>query len=474
MADVTGFLKYKRIKLPLEAPEERILHFREFHKELKEGQKTQQAARCMDCGIPFCHSACPLGNRIPDFNDAVYRKEWKEAYEILISTNNFPEFTGRICPAPCEGSCVLGINEKPVAIELIEKAIIERAFKNKWVKPRKILHRSGKKVAIIGSGPAGLACADDLNQAGHEVVVFEKNSRPGGLLRFGIPDFKLQKDVIDRRIEILEKEGIRFRTGIHVGEDVNPRQLREEFDAIVLTGGAEHPRDLPIKGRSLRHIHFAMEFLKQSNEKVAGIFQGRGNIDVKDKNVLVIGGGDTGSDCIGNARRQGAKSITQLEILSKPPTKRAPDNPWPQWPMTLKTSTSHKEGCEREWAVMTKAFLSEDGLRVSGAEVVSLKWEKDKEGRHHPVEIPNSSRIIPCEVVFLALGFLHPRREGLLTQLDVALDERGNVQTDNFQTSVPGIFSAGDMRRGQSLVVHAIADGKQCAEVVDGFLIAMP
>lgn len=471
MADYKGFIKYKKALPGTEAPKKRVAHFKEFYVPKKETFITQQAARCMDCGIPFCHSACPLGNLIPDFNDAVYKEDWKLAFEVLMATNNFPEFTGRICPAPCEGSCVLGLDNSPVSIEYVEKSIIEKAFESGWVQPRIPSQKSGKKVAVIGSGPAGLACADDLNQAGHEVVVFEKNTKPGGLLRYGIPDFKLQKDVVQRRIGVMQQEGVVFKTGVNVGVDIEPSELVKYYDAVVLAGGSEHPRDLPVEGRAFNGIHFAMEFLKQSNEMVSGAISKKDlAINVKGKKVLIIGGGDTGSDCIGNSNRQGAESITQLEILGKPPVDRAENNPWPQWPMVLKTSTSHEEGCEREWAVMTKRFLSNDGKNVSGVEVVEVEWAKGKNGRSYPKEIEGTLRTIECDAVFLAMGFLHPQKEGLLEKLGVALSDRGNVDAQNYKTSVDKIFAAGDMRRGQSLVVWAISEGKSCAEEVDIYL----
>lgn len=469
MADPKGFIKYNREKIPTASPKARLNNFEEFYKPTDSDFQNHQAARCMDCGIPFCHSGCPLGNIIPEFNDAVYRNEWKEAFEILVSTNNFPEFTGRICPAPCEGSCVLGINNDPVNIEFIEKSIIEKAFVEGWVKPNETTIPSDKKIAIVGSGPAGLAAADQLNKAGHAVTVFEKNTRIGGLLRYGIPDFKLEKQVIDRRLALMESSGVLFKTEVNVGADISGDDLMEQYDAVILAGGSTIPRDLPIKGRQLSGVFPAMEYLEQNNKRVAGDLIAN-PIQVEGKKVVVIGGGDTGSDCIGTSNRLGAESIVQLEILGKPPTTRAADNPWPLWPMTLKTSSSHQEGCDREWAVMTKEFLSEDGKTLSGIKTVEVTWTPDEAGKMQLTEKPNSEKVIPCDLVFLAMGFLHPQKEGLLDQLNLRLDQRGNVDADNYRTSVGNVFVAGDMHRGQSLVVWAISEGRECAVAVDAFL----
>jgi len=471
MADIKGFMKYDRSLPEVETPDNRIQHFKEFYVKPQESHQKEQAARCMDCGVPFCHSACPLGNLIPDFNEAVYKEDWDKAYDVLISTNNFPEFTGRICPAPCEGSCVLGVNSNPVAIEYVEKSIVEKAFENNYVKPRIPSKKTGKTVAVIGSGPSGLACADQLNQQGHTVTIYEKNDRAGGLLRYGIPDFKLEKNVIDRRLDLLKKEGIQFVLNTNIGVDIDPQDLIDQHDAVVLCGGSEHPRNLDIVGRQLKGIHYAMDYLRQCNQRVAGdSFNEDELIQVKDKNVVVIGGGDTGSDCIGNSNRLGASSVTQIEIMGKPPTSRAADNPWPLWPMVLKTSSSHKEGCEREWAIKTERFLTQDGENVSGIEVVNIEWEKDEKGNYTMKEIPWSRRIISCEAVFLAMGFVHPTKQGLLEKLGLDLDKRGNVDTTDFKASLEKVFSAGDMRRGQSLVVWAIAEGRECAEKVGEFL----
>lgn len=471
MGDALGFKKHNRELPKYESVESRILHYNEFNEKVGEDFVNTQSARCMDCGVPFCHSGCPLGNKIPDFNDAVYKNNWQEAYEILKSTNNFPEFTGRICPAPCESSCVLGINSDPVSIEFVEKSIVEKAFSEGWVKPNKLIVRSGKKVVIVGSGPAGLAAADQLNKAGHQVEVHEKNTRVGGLLRYGIPDFKLEKKIIDRRVKILEEEGIRFICNSEVGVNVDLQALKSGSDALLLCGGSSIPRDLNIEGREFKGIHFAMEFLEKNNKRVAGDNIDFSAFNIKGKNVVVIGGGDTGSDCIGTSKRLGAKSITQIELLSKPNTQRTVNNPWPQWPMILRTSSSHSEGCDREWSILTKKFISEDNTNLSGIEVVNVEWGLNSEGEMKMIEQLDSTRIIPCDYVFLAIGFLNPKYKGMLESLDVKLDNRNNVNCFNYQTSVPGVFAAGDMRRGQSLVVWAISEGREAAIAVDRFLM---
>jgi len=464
MGKPTGFIENER-ESPGYAPvAERVKHYNEFVKEFPDDKVNKQAARCMDCGIPFCHSGCPLGNKIPDFNDAVYRQDWRKAYDLLKSTNNFPEFTGRICPAPCEGSCVLGINHPPVAIELIEKSIAEKAFELGYEVPRMPAKRTDKKVAVVGSGPAGLAVADQLNQQGHTVTVFERDLEIGGLLRFGIPDFKLGKGVVQRRVDLLAQEGISFKTKTNVGVDITADQLLRDFDAVVLTGGSTIPRDLPIPGRQLKGVHFAMEFLTQQNREVSGLPEAHERIKATGKNVVVIGGGDTGSDCVGTSNRHGAKSVTQIEILGMPPTGRTETNPWPEWPMTLRTSTSHDEGCARKWSLMTKEFVGENG-HLSGLKVVEVTFEAGK-----MQEVPGTEQVIPCELALIAAGFVHPQQEGLLAQLGVALDDRGNVATTDFRTSVDKVFAAGDMRRGQSLVVWAIAEGRKAAEQVGVFL----
>ncbi len=471
MSKPNGFLEFGRELPKKRDPLERINDYKEVDASLDETITIRQATRCMDCGTPFCHQGCPLGNIIPEFNDAVYQQNWKLAYEILISTNNFPEFTGRICPAPCEASCVLGINKPPVTIEYIEKSIIEKAFENGTVKPRTPTARTGKKVAVVGSGPAGLAAAAQLNLAGNGVTVYERDDEIGGLLRYGIPDFKLEKQVVVRRIKLMEEEGIRFVTGANVGVSIPIQQLREEYDAIVLCGGATIPRDLPIPGRALKGIHFAMDFLTQQNRRVSEKKVMVEDILATDKNVVVIGGGDTGSDCVGTSNRHHAKSVTQIEILTKPPLDRTPAMPWPDWPMILRTSSSHEEGCERHWSIVTKEFVGDEAGNLQGLKVCEIEWKNSQNGKGPSFsEIPGSERVIPCELALLALGFLNPQHQGLLDQLGVEYDERGNVKCSQYQTSVEGIFSAGDMRRGQSLVVWAISEGREAARAVDQFL----
>jgi len=471
MKKKVGFQKYSRQLPAQQSAEERVLHFKEFHKESSIELIDEQSSRCMDCGVPFCHSACPLGNLIPDFNAAVQKGDWKGAYQVLSTTNNFPEFTGRICPAPCEASCVLNINSDPVTIEQIEKTIIERAFEEGWVKPKKDISRNGLKVAVVGSGPAGMACAEELNSKGYTVTLYERSDKVGGLLRYGIPDFKLEKTIIDRRVEIMKESGIIIQTSVNVGVDISAAELQEGYDSVVLTGGSTIPRNLPINGRELEGVHYAMEFLEQKNRMVAGeITSAIEDIEVKGKHVVVIGGGDTGADCVGTSNRLGAASVSQIELLSKPPVSRATDDLWPNWPMILRTSSSHEEGCDRQWAMLTKEFTSEDGAVVSGIRLVDVLWSKDQKGKNKMTEIEGTSRVIPCDLAFLAIGFAHPQKEGLLEQLGVALDHRGNVFTENFKTSVKNVFAAGDMRRGQSLVVWAIAEGRKAAEAVNASL----
>lgn len=465
MGKLTGFLEYKRQLAPNKPVSERVKDYKEFALPMSKIKVEQQAARCMDCGIPFCHNGCPLGNNIPDFNDMVYKENWKAAYKILISTNNFPEFTGRICPAPCEASCVLSINKEPTAIELIEKNIIERAFKEGWVKPNTPVSRSDKKVAVVGSGPAGLAAAVQLNSAGHYVTVFERENKVGGLLRYGIPDFKLNKEVIDRRIAIMEKAGIRFKTNANVGVDIKVNELQKGFDAIVLAGGSTIPRDLPTKGRELSGIHFAMDFLTQQNKRNNGSPIKGDEILAKNKHVVVIGGGDTGSDCVGTSNRQGAKSVTQIELMPQPPEGKNAATPWPQWPAILRTSSSHEEGVERKWSVLTKEFIGNPKGQIKAVKLIDIKWIN---GNFE--EIKNTEREIPCDLLLLAIGFEHPQREGMLQELDVELDDRGNVKTSKYASSKQGVFAAGDMRRGQSLVVHAISEGREAARRVDIYL----
>ena len=462
MGKITGFLEYDRELPGKVAVEERIKNYKELYLPFDDEKTNEQAARCMDCGVPFCHSGCPLGNKIPDFNDAVYNEDWKNAHAILKSTNNFPEFTGRICPAPCEGSCVLGINQPAVSIEHIEKSIAEKGFDLGFEEPKIPIKRSKKKVGVVGSGPAGMAAADQLNQYGHNVTVFERDLEIGGLLRFGIPDFKLEKTVVERRVKLMAAEGITFKTKTNVGVDIKADELLKDFDAVVLAGGSTIPRDLPIPGRDLTGVHFAMEFLTQQNKEVSKLPEKAAKpIKATSKNVVVIGGGDTGSDCVGTSNRHGAKSITQIEILGKPPTDRTMTNPWPEWPMILRTSTSHEEGADRKWALMTKKFVGKNG-KLSGLKVVETEFSGGKFK-----EDPKSERIIPCELALIAAGFVHPQKEGLLEQLKVELDQRGNVLAKDYKTSADKVFVAGDMRRGQSLVVWAIAEGRKAAEAVN-------
>jgi glutamate synthase (NADPH/NADH) small chain len=428
----------------------------------------------MNCGIPFCHSGCPLGNVIPEFNDAVYRQQWQEAYDILSSTNNFPEFTGRICPAPCESSCVLGINQPPVAIEEIEKHIIEVAFDKGFVKAKPPALRTGKKVAIVGSGPAGLAAADQLNAAGHTVTVFERDDEPGGLLRYGIPDFKLEKWVVARRIRLMEEAGITFKCNSEVGANVSINDLLREYHAIVLAGGSTIPRDLPIPGRELKGVHFAMDFLKQQNRRVSSLPVQGEDIWATNKNVVVIGGGDTGSDCVGTSNRQKAMSVTQFELMPKPPHARTEFMPWPTYPMILKTSSSHEEGADRHWAIATKEFIGDGKGNLKALRTVKLEWKMTEDGRAAKfTEVPGSETELPCELALLAMGFVHPQHHGLLKELDVELDERGNVKASDkhYVTNIAKVFTAGDMRRGQSLVVWAISEGRECARKVDEYLV---
>jgi glutamate synthase (NADPH) small chain len=465
MGKPTGFLEYER-ELPLKKdPKKRVNEYKELYLPFSDEKTNEQAARCMDCGVPFCHSGCPLGNKIPDFNDAVYSEKWEEAYSILKSTNNFPEFTGRICPAPCEGSCVLGINQPPVSIEHIEKSIAEKGFDLGYEVPRMPKVRTGKKVAIIGSGPAGLAAADELNQDGHTVTVFERDPEVGGLLRFGIPDFKLEKWVVERRIALLEKEGIEFKTNIEVGKDIKSKELLADFDVTVICVGSTIPRDLEIPGREVDGVHFAMDFLSQQNREVSDLPQNADKrILATNKNVVVIGGGDTGSDCVGTSNRQKAKSVSQLEILAKPPLTRGENNPWPEWPLVLRTSTSHEEGAERDWAIMSKEFIGEKG-KLTGIKTVKVQFDKGA-----LQEIEGSEKVIPCELALIAAGFLHPQKKGLIAELELDLDNRGNVASNNYQTSNQKVFAAGDARRGQSLVVWAIAEGREAAKAVSEYL----
>lgn len=464
-----GFIQFKRETPVSRDPKERIGDYREIYEPFSGEKLNHQAARCMDCGVPFCHNGCPLGNVIPEFNDAVYNKEWAQAINILRSTNNFPEFTGRICPAPCEASCVLGINKDPVAIELIEKSIAEKAYELGLITANPPASRTGKKVAVIGSGPAGLAAADQLNQAGHEVTLFEKDAKVGGLLRYGIPDFKLEKWVIDRRIELMRKEGVIFSTKTEIGTSIKADSILQNYDAVVLSTGAQQPRGLNIKGDKLKGVHFAMEFLGRQNQVIGGEL-GENPISAKGKHVIVIGGGDTGSDCIGTSNRHGAASITQLELLPKPPKQRNTLNPWPEWPMTLRTSSSHDEGAERMFSILTKEFVGNEAGEVTGLTLVDIEW-KEKGGRMTFEEIPGTERTVPCDLAFIAIGYMGPAQNGLLQAFGVDTLENSLPKSKNFQSTNPKVFLAGDMRRGQSLVVWAISEGREAAVKVDEFLM---
>ncbi len=464
MGKTTGFLEYTR-EMPSRRPvTERISDWFEIYQDFPNDKVQKQGARCMDCGVPFCHTGCPLNNIIPDWNDLVYRGRWKDAIRVLHSTNNFPEFTGRICPAPCEAACVLGINEPPVTIKNIEKTIIDHAFQQGWIQPEPPAVKTGKRVAVVGSGPAGLAAAQQLARSGHSVTLFEKADRIGGLLRYGIPDFKMEKHLIDRRMDQMTAEGVEFRTGVNVGVDISAKELRRAFDAIVLTGGAEQPRDLTVPGRELKGIHFAMEFLPQQNRRVAGDRVDR-QILATGKNVVIIGGGDTGADCLGTSHRQRAASVTQFEIMPMPPGERASSTPWPLWPLQLRVESSHEEGGKRDWSVATTRFTGDENGNVTQLHAVRVGPPPAFE------PIAGTEFSLDVDLVLLAMGFTGPVRGGLLEQLGVALDARGNVAAgDDFQTSVPGVFAAGDLRRGQSLVVWAIAEGRKAAAGVDDYL----
>lgn len=472
MGKITGFLEHEREVEGYQSPKKRIKNYKEFTIPLEESKLQDQGARCMDCGIPFCHSGCPLGNLIPDFNDKVYKGKWKEAAEILHSTNNFPEFTGRLCPAPCEEACVLGINEDPVTIENIEKNIVEQAFSEGWITAHPPKFRTEKTVAIIGSGPSGLAAAQQLNRAGHLVTVFERDKKVGGLLRYGIPDFKMEKNVIDRRVKVLEEEGIIFKTNAHVGENIDANKLRDKFDAIVLCGGATVKRNIPIPGSDLKGVTQAMDFLKLNNQYVDGLVNFDEVISAKEKNVIVIGGGDTGSDCIGTSNRHGARSVTNFEILSKPTEGRPAHQPWPYWPMKLKTTSSHQEGVERFFSISTKEFTGDKKGNLTGLKTVEVEWIFKEGERPQLKEVPNTEKEWECELALLALGFTGAEKT-LADQFGLKMDFRTNIEASikNYATNVPGIFAAGDMRRGQSLIVWAISEGRQAAYHVDAYLM---
>ena len=467
MGNPTGFLEIGRVGFERRPVEERIHDWNEVYKEFSEDKLKAQASRCMDCGVPFCHQGCPLGNIIPDWNDLVYRGQWQEALLRLLATNNFPEFTGRLCPAPCEGSCVLGINADPVTIKNIEVTIIDRAFKEGIIRPRRPARRTGKAVAIVGSGPAGLAAAAQLNQAGHWVTVYERDDRIGGLLRYGIPEFKMEKKILDRRLNIMLEEGVMFRTNANVGINVSVEELRREFDAILLAGGATASRDLQVPGRELTGVYFAMEFLPLQNKRCEGDnIPDADFISAKDKRVVIIGGGDTGADCLGTVHRQGCRSVVQFEILPKPPGERAADNPWPNWPNIFRTSSAHEEGGGREYSVLTTKLTGRNG-HVEQLHGIRVEFE----GRNMR-EIPGSGFTIDVDLVLLAMGFLGPEKKGMLEQLGVVINERGNVATNaEKMTSIPGVFAAGDMSRGQSLIVWAIREGRQAARFIDKYLM---
>jgi glutamate synthase (NADPH/NADH) small chain len=473
MGKITGFLEFPR-EMPSYAPVgERRGHYREFVVDLPEAKLREQGARCMDCGIPFCHQGCPVNNIIPDWNDLVYHGRWKDALARLHATNNFPEFTGRICPAPCEASCVLNINDDPVTIRNIEKVIVERGFAEGWIQPAPPRKKTGKRVAVVGSGPAGMAAAQQLARAGHTVTLFEKADRIGGLLRYGIPDFKLEKWTIDRRMEQMRAEGVEFRTGVHVGVDLPGDELQRDFAAVLLAGGAMVPRDLPVPGRELAGVHFAMEYLSQQNRRIAGdTIPGDQSINARGKKVVVIGGGDTGSDCVGTANRQGATEVHQFELLPQPPDRPSPGT-WPNWPMVLRTSSSHEEGCSRQWSVATQSFTGNGG-QVTHLHGIRLAWsDPGDNGRREMIGVPDSEFAMEADLVLLAMGFVQPVRTGLLDDLGVALDARGNVALDDaLMSSVDGVFAAGDMHRGASLVVWAIAEGRHAAAGVDRYLRA--
>ena len=474
MGKVTGFMEFQRLQEASEQPRERVKHYREFVMHLTDEEAGVQGARCMDCGIPFCMSGCPVNNIIPDWNDLVFKQNWRQAIDTLHQTNNFPEFTGRVCPAPCEAACTLNINNDPVGIKSIEHAIIDKAWEMGWVVPEPPQRKTGKRVAVIGSGPAGMAAAQQLARVGHDVVLFEKSDRIGGLLRYGIPDFKMEKHHIDRRVDQMRAEGVEFRVNQHVGENVDANKVLSEFDAVVLSGGAEAARDLPVPGRELRGVHFAMDFLPQQNKAVAGDKMPN-QIMATGKHVVVIGGGDTGSDCVGTSNRHGAASVTQFELLPQPPEEENKEMTWPYWPLKMRTSSSHEEGAQRDWAITTKAFKGENG-HVTALVGARVEWKKDDKGQMKMVEMPGSEFEIPADLVLFAMGFVGPVQKGMLEQLGLAKDARGNVRatTDGpgcYQTSNPKVFAAGDMRRGQSLIVWAIREGRQCARAVDEYLM---
>ena len=473
MGNPTGFLEIDKKERNYEDPKDRLKHFKEFIVPLTNEEVSKQGSRCMDCGIPYCHQGCPVNNLIPDWNDLVYKHEWKKALDTLHSTNNFPEFTGRICPAPCEAACTLNLTDNPVSIKTIECSIVDYGWEKGWIKPQLPKKHTDKKVAIVGSGPAGLACAQQLARLGHGVVVYEKNERIGGLLRIGIPDFKMEKTLIDRRMAQMQSEGVQFKTNSEIGNNISTNQIIDNFDAVSVCIGSEVPRNLEVKGRNLKGIHFAMDFLSQQNDMVAGKTISKDIlISAKGKKVLVIGGGDTGSDCVGTSNRQGATSVHQLELLPQPPVNENKQLTWPNWPMKLRTSTSHQEGCERQWSILTKSFEGNENGEVTKLICVEVEWKKSEDGSMKMIEVEDSEFEIEADLVLLAMGFVHPIHEGLVNNLSLKLDQRGNVEADeiSFKTSSDKVFVAGDCRRGQSLVVWAISEGRKCAERIDNFL----
>jgi len=479
MGKPTGFMEYERLERGYEPASDRVVHYQEFVVPLAEADLSTQGARCMDCGIPFCHQGCPVNNIIPDWNDLVYRADWRAAVEVLHSTNNFPEFTGRICPAPCEAACTLNLHDAPVTIKTIECAIIDKAWEEGWIQPQISRHKTRRRVAVVGSGPAGLAAAQQLARAGHFVKLYERQDKIGGLLRYGIPDFKLDKRLIDGRMAQMRAEGVEFHTNIHVGVDISAKDLVEGFDAVVLAGGSEHPRNLQVPGRELKGVHFAMDFLRANSKRVQGVpVPEEDFISAEGKHVVVIGGGDTGSDCIGTANRHGAKSVTQIEILPMPPEQEDKGLTWPNWPNKLRTSSSQEEGCTRLWSIVTNAFTGDEQGNLKALRCSKVEWSKDDQGRWQMSEIEGSEFSLKADLATLAMGFLHPVHEGMLQELGVELDARGNVAGSTegpnaYHTSIPSVFAAGDMRRGQSLVVWAIREGRQCARAVDEWLMGM-
>ena len=473
MGNPTAFLEIDKKERNYEDPKDRLKHFKEFIVPLTNDEVSKQGSRCMDCGIPYCHQGCPVNNLIPDWNDLVYKHEWKKALDTLHSTNNFPEFTGRICPAPCEAACTLNLTDNPVSIKTIECSIVDYGWEKGWIKPKLPKKHTDKKVAIIGSGPAGLACAQQLARLGHGVVVYEKNERIGGLLRIGIPDFKMEKTLIDRRMAQMQSEGVQFKTNSEIGNNISTNEIIDNFDAVSVCIGSEVPRDLEVKGRNLKGIHFAMDFLSQQNDMVSGKTISKDIlISAKGKKVLVIGGGDTGSDCVGTSNRQGATSVHQLELLPQPPVNENKQLTWPNWPMKLRTSSSHQEGCQRQWSILTKAFEGNENGEVTKLICVEVEWKKSEDGSMKMIEVEDSEFTIEADLVLLAMGFVHPIHQGLVNNLSLKLDQRGNVEADeiSFKTSSDKVFVAGDCRRGQSLVVWAISEGRKCAERIDNFL----